>query len=189
MKRIVLTGSAPYFLNWWKDSSDNLCGYDIFSINTSVLITKDVCVKWNRSTDFFILHPDLESELKPYEDIIDKKTVYNGYEPMFDWPIHYWANDTSGTMLLNALKQMANYSFWKKDLCEICVIGCDLIYKDGIINHFYGASGTNDPIRLGKKCLIENLNMFKVLFEKLNVKIYNLSVETESLLPFDRKKI
>lgn len=70
MKKIILTGSAPYLPSWWENSIHKIKNYDIFSINTSVLITKEVCVKWFYSTDFFQLHPNLENELRPYEDII-----------------------------------------------------------------------------------------------------------------------
>lgn len=187
MRKIILTGSAPYFPDWWGVSAHKCENYDILSINTSVLITKDVCVKWFHSIDFFELHPNLEFELRPYEDILYKRSLANGYESTIDWPFHYWSNNTSGTMLFNALKIISNYSFWNDDLDEICLIGCDLIYKEDTVNHFYGHTGTNDPLRLGKECLIKNLNMFNRLFNKMGVKIYNLSTSPETLLPFEKK--
>jgi len=197
-RKILVTGSAPYFPEWWKSNFNKLDGYEVHSINTSFLITRERCNKWIKSSDFFDLHRDIEPELSALERKLWPPPPPVPFDPSapppdptqtISWPFHYWRNGTSGTMLFNALLLILNQEFWYSDIGEVCVVGCDMIYSPDKINHFYGSTGTNDPMRLGEQCLRANLNMFAHAFRKLNIEAYNLSPERETLLPFKRKTL
>lgn len=185
MKKIILTGSAPYLPSWWEINKPKLEGWLIYSINTSILVTKDVCSRWFKSTDFYHFHPDIQSELLSVEERLSKYSIIQDY-----WfPFRYESNNTSGTMLFNALRDILNDAFWKDDTKEVGLIGCDLIYKPNEINHFYGNTGTDDPMRLGSECISQNLLMFKRAYSKLGISLFNLSPSKETLLPFERKTL
>lgn len=195
-RKILVTGSAPYFPIWWKTNISKLDEYEVHSINTSLVITYEKCERWFRSSDFFSLHPELEQILRPHMERIDdeRRRKYPRPDPIhithtISWPFLYWKNGSSGTMLFNVLLEFLNDSFWSDNIEEVNLIGTDLIYKKDTINHFYGKTGTDDPMRLGLDCLQTNLNMFKMAFKRMGVKIFNLSPSTETLLPFDRKTL
>ena len=192
-RKILITGSAPYFPQWWKENVSKLEGYLVYSMNTSIMITHERANCWIRSSDFFDSHGDLKAFLDPIGKHLDVKfkeehPVLTGV-PMTEvaWPFLYWKNKTSGTMLFNVLIEIANDFFWRDNTDEVSIIGCDLVYKENQKNHFYDSGGTNDPMRLGEDCLKINLRMFKMLYAKLGVGLYNLSPADETLLPFEKK--
>lgn len=182
-KKIILTGSAPYLPVWWEINKSKLNGWEIYSINTSILVTKDVCSRWFKSTDFYHFHPSIQDELVHVENRLCKNT-----DQHYWFPFRYESNNTSGTMLFNALRNILNDAFWKDDTEEVGVIGCDLIYKPNETNHFYGA-GTDDPMRLGIECISQNLLMFERAYSKMGILLFNLSTSSETLLPFKRKTL
>lgn len=194
-RKILVTGSAPYFPKWWKDNKSKLDGFDVYSINTSFAITRERCNHWVKSSDFYELHRDIEADLGALERKLWPPTPPDPNAPPADptsvlcWPFHYWKNDTSGTMLFNVLNRLLNDEFWYSNVGEINLVGCDLVYNPNQVNHFYGSAGTNDPMRLGVECLKANLRMFSHAFWKFNIKAYNLSPSTETLLPFERKTL
>jgi hypothetical protein len=177
MKKIIITGSAPYLPKWWEENKDKLFEYEVYSINMSVLITKNVCKRWWYSEDFFILHPEIDISIVPPE-----ATNWKWY-PL---PFEYNKGNTSGTMLFNVLRDLYNENLILNDIEEVNVIGCDLIYKNSLKSHFY-ENGTPDPMRLGIPLLRENIELFKLIYKESNIKLYNLSTQKESLLTFERR--
>lgn len=196
MRRIILTGSAPYFEKWWRENESLIpLWYEIHSLNTSFLLTKERCKRWIKSSDFYLLHKDLEPILKPWDDKLNPPAPPSTDPPVpkhptvsIQWPFVYWRNETSGTMLFNALLEYVTDDFWWRQISEVNIIGCDLVYKEGQQNHFYG-NGTPDPLRLGLDCIKCNLNMFKKLYERMGIGLYNLSPSEDTLLPFERKTL
>jgi hypothetical protein len=178
-RKIIVTGSASYLPKWWNDNKHKLFEFDIHSINTSILITKDVCKQWWFSDDFFALHPEID------KNIVCRDVIEFGMYPRV---IEYDQGGTGGTMLFNVLQQLYNEHAHLKNISEVNIIGCDLIYKEGEQNHFYG-NGTSDPMRLGLPLLQKNIEMFKSEYEKANIRLYNLSPQTESLLTFERRML
>lgn len=67
----------------------------------------------------------------------------------------------------------------------IAFLGTDLYYPPNVDTHFYGKGGL-DPLRLG----VENLKLFLERFNNIakdnKVRLYNLSREENTLLPFER---
>jgi hypothetical protein len=186
MKKIILTGSAPHFPSWWNSNVSKLDNWLIYSINTSALITNEKCCRWFKSTDFEYYHPEIDPVLiSSIEGNVHKFLNKQQYY----FPFRYESNNTSGTMLFNALRDILNDAFWKNDTTEVGLIGCDLIYKPDKINHFYGNTGTDDPMRLGLECISQNLLMFKKAYSKIGISLFNLSPEIETLLPFDKKTL
>jgi len=181
MRKIILTGSAPYLPDWWNENKDRLSEFEVHSINTSILITKDICKKWYCSADYFYFHPELN------ENIVAKDVYVNTWYK-YPWTIKYNRENTSGTMFFNVLEYLYNENVELKDLIEINVIGCDLVYKEGKNNHFY-KGGTPDPMRLGLSLLKENVEFFKQEYKKMSISLYNLSTQSESLLTFERRML
>ena len=179
MSKIILTGSAPYFPKWWEEHKDKLKEFSIHSINNSVLLTKDVCDLWWCSYDFFAIHP----EINP--NIVEER-CFNFRWAKGDWSIWYDKGETSGTMLFNVLEALGSSAVYYGEITEVNVIGCDLIYKEGEQNHFYG-NGTPDPMRLGLPLILKNIEYFKDAFKKYGIGLYNLSPQPESLLTFERR--
>lgn len=193
--KVLVTGSGPYLPEWWKENESKLDAYWVLSINTSILVTEKRCHYWYRSSDFHLFHnepifqeyenrfhPKPDPSLPPPEPIEDPTHA-------MDWPVKYYRGDTSGTMLFNVLQLLTNEDVWNDNIEEISLIGCDLVYKDNQVNHFYGPTGTNDPMRLGEIVLRANLRMFAQVFKKLNINAFNLSPAAETLLPFPRKTL
>jgi hypothetical protein len=124
-RKILVTGSAPYFPKWWEDNKSKLDGYEVYSINTSFLITKERCSKWVKSNDFYELHRDIEPILRELESHLWPPTPPDPNVPplhptqLISWPIEYWLNGTSGTMLFNALKGLLNEEFWYSNIEEV----------------------------------------------------------------------
>jgi len=190
-KNILITGSGPHLPEWWDKNVDKIKDYEVISINTSICITKERCNRWIKSEDYYYYHKDLvetlsllEKKLKPFDKCkgIPIIPVAN-----YDWPFKYKRNGSGGIMFFNVLEGVINEAFWYNNIKEINIVGCDLIYKSGKINHFYGKSGTNDPMRMGIRWIEYNLKMFKHAFKLLNIPVYNLSLSEETLLPFPRK--
>lgn len=195
MKKLLITGSAPYLPEWWKNNVIKLDEFEVYSLNTSILITYKRCDCWYRSDDFFDLHRDQEQFIRFHAPSIDARFRKKYPAPdlphstgSYSWPFRYWDKGSGGTMLFDILSNFLNRSFWKNDVEEVDVIGCDLVYKDGQQNHFY-KGGFNDPWRLGDDGLRVNLKMFKMAYDRIGVKLYNLSPSEETLLPFERKTL
>ena len=177
MRKILITGSGPYLLSWWKAHEHKLKEYEIHSINTSVLITKENCERWWHSSDFYYFHPEIPQNIVS-ESV---KILPNVHEV-----VKYERKDTSGTMFFNALQHLINEHIQEKNIQEVNVVCCDLIYE-GDETHFY-KGGTPDPLRLGEELLLANINFFKEEYKKRGVGLYNLCPEgKKSLLNFERK--
>lgn len=186
MRKIIVTGSAPYLPDWWKENKNKLSGFEVHSINTSILVTKDVCKKWWYSEDFFCCHPKIDLEIVPLSihcfNMPSLRGVYEFGKP----PYLEYNRDKGGTMLFNIIQHLYNENVEDKNIEEVNVIGCDLIYKEGQQNHFYG-KGTPDPMRLGLDVIKENVEIFKQAYEKAGIRLYNFSTQGESLLTFEKR--
>ena len=191
MRKIILTGSAPYMTQWWADNKRKLDGYEIHSMNMSIIITMDKCKKWWYSNDFFKIHPEMWQLGQSWQGEVGGgcgKSLPN-VQPIPDPRlIRYDRGNTSGTSLFNVIQHFGHEHLDIGNISEVNVVGCDLIYKEGEQNHFY-IGGTPDPMRLGIELLKKNISYLQREYDKIGIKLYNLSPNQESLLTFARKSL
>jgi hypothetical protein len=90
-------------------------------------------------------------------------------------------------MILNVCYDLLNKSILRQEKCTIGIIGCDLIYNR-TQSHFYNG-GTDDPLLLGIDTLKSHLNNLQNSFTFSHNLIYNLSEESDTLLPFEKISI
>lgn len=137
------------------------------------------------------LHNNLQNEDNPYHEPSQSKN--RAITEMWD----YWMSTAvcpygnargSSTTFLNACGALMRASSNTKKELRIYVIGSDFDYSSR--SHFYDISpeyrGTQDPLRYGEKWLTDSLDYLDTASKKFNTKIYNLSDNPNSLLPFEK---
>lgn len=185
--KYLIFGSAWYIESWFEDNKSNLDGMCLVAINNSakVVFRHKLLHRWYTSTDFFILkyHNDINFNIHEYCNFykFGYTTIISG--DFMNTPYGY-SCPHGGTMILNVCYDLLNKSIIRNENCTVGIIGCDLIYNKPK-THFY-EGGSDDPMRLYKPTLKNYLKNLQESFVSSNRKIYNLSSEQESLLPFDR---
>lgn len=188
MKYIII-GSAWYITDWLKHnhSSDAMNQSCIVAINNSMSeISKYRLVhRWYTGTDFFIkkqltdpsfnLHVICNNYKFGYSSIITGDFLFHP---------HGYYDPLGGTMIINVCYDLLNKSVARNHPIKIGIIGCDLIYNRST-SHFY-EGGADDPMRLGIENLKSYLLQLNSTFQTTGNQIYNLSENSETLLPFDR---
>jgi|688.fasta_scaffold06172_8 hypothetical protein len=185
--KYLIFGSAWYIENWCEQNNQYFDDGCLVTINNSIkVVSKYRSVhRWYVGTDFFIkkYHED------PQFNIHEYCNFYNfGYPSIISGdfltrPYGYYCSQ-GGTMILNVCYDLLNKSMLRHEKCTIGIIGCDLIYNKNK-SHFYNG-GTNDPLRLGVDLLKTYLDNLKNSFVFSHNLIFNLSEETDTLLPFDK---
>jgi hypothetical protein len=185
--KYLIFGSAWYVERWFEDNKSNLDGIYLVAINNSIkVVSKYQSVhSWYTGTDFFIKKYQEEPTFNIHE-------YYNNYK--FGYPAtltgeflirpYGYECPMGGTMILNVCYDLLNRSMLRHQKCTIGIIGCDLIYNK-TQSHFYNG-GTDDPLRLGIDNLKRHLNDLQNSFIFSHNLIYNLSEESDTLLPFEK---
>jgi len=184
--KYLVIGSAPYIQKWYADRGKVYldAGYKLVAINNAWVIdfgnTHVICI----GSDF-----GETGSFYPTRRIINQFRDKFPEKVLKDFPdiYKYEKDNGSGTMILNVLTILLNNAVKVGKHLEVCIAGCDLIYK-GECNHFYG-SGTVDPLRYGEAWLLRELNRVKGFYEKEGFEIYNAGNQEETLLPFARKRL
>ena len=181
MRKILLLGSAPYIVDWYKANGSRFidAGYSLQAMNNAWAVDPDRLQVWYRAEDYFVI----------------PASVMPTWEQRFKWleicrwndvPFFY-TNRRGGTMLLNVLCHLLNESFYNKIPLFIAIAGADQVYK-GDKDWFYG-KGTADPMKFGKDFISESLQHIKYASEKLGHTIVNAGDQEETLLPFARYEL
>jgi len=176
MNKFLLIGSAPYIKDWYAEFGKTVLnrGYKLCAINNAWSIDPDNVWWWLHSTDFIDLgkvqpthkvRMELESRAKNPAGENNYKYEFRG----------------SGTMLLNCLCDLLNYSLNTGERCTVAVAGCDCVYSKKE-THFYGSS-TKDPLRFGAQWLVKELERIEGFYEEEGCKLYNVGLR-DTLLPF-----
>lgn len=182
MNKYLLLGSGPNVADWYAEYGDHFlrCGYWLVAINNAWRIDPKKLRIWMRSTDFL----DIGNEgpgTKIAKRIIDpvRDREWERWKNPFDYD-----RKEAGTMFLNACYYLINRSYEVGKSCIILTAGCNMHYPSGK-SHFYG-NGTPDPLRLGEDYLLEQTRLLKDFTDKGWYQIYNVSLDRETLLPFNR---
>lgn len=182
MKKYLLLGSGSQVLEWYREYGEKTLavGYMLVAINNAWQVDPEQTKIWLHSNDYEVLKnpmPDDETRSRFIEpsETDEWKTWKNPFS---------YERKQSGTMFLNACFYLINRAYEKKQSCIILVAGCNMHYPEGK-SHFYG-NGGDDPLRLGIPFLKKQMARLKDFTDKGWYQIYNVSLEKETLLPFNR---
>lgn len=183
LKKILLLGSAPYVKDWYKQNGSKYFhdGFQLATINNAWAVCPERVVMWFRSEDYFFI-PNM---LKPNDA---QRARFIEIVEMLDYPFFYQKKGGGGTILFNVLCHLMNSAFSTKTKLWVSLAGCDMVYKPGGANWFYG-NGTPDPLRLGEERLRGISVMLKELAEKFDYVIANAGGQDETLLPYARHQL
>lgn len=183
VRKILLLGSAPYVSEWYTTHGEKYekDGFKLAAINNSWAVSPGNLQMWFRSEDYFFI----PTTKKPTEE---QRSGWVETVEMLDFPFYYQKRGGGGTILFNVICHLMNMTFANKTKLWLSMAGCDLIYKPGAKNWFYG-KGTPDPMRLGEQRLRDTLTMFKEMAEKFNCVLANAGGQEETLLPFARHEL
>lgn len=190
MKRILMVGSSPNGKEW---IDGNAIPDDVMvcPINNAWMLVKERMNRWYTAGDYVYYSPRFPSE-QDFKDYFWRLGAMNGgivINSFLKFP-HWYPSPCNGTMVLNVLYDLINRNEAEKGEIEIYIVGCDMVYKEGE-THFYG-KGTNDPLRAGKEWLTRELGVLQCrLYDGTigGVKVYNLSTQADTLLPFKRANL
>ena len=188
--KYLIFGSAWYIEDWCKEYNQYFNLGCLVSINNSVKVASKYHLvhRWYTGTDFFIKKYQEEPTFNIHE-------YYNNYKHGYPSIIsgdflmnpHGYYCPKGGTMILNVCYDLLNKSILRREKCTIGIIGCDLIYNR-TQSHFYNG-GHSDPLRLGIDTLKSHLNILQNSFTCSHNLMYNLSEESDTLLPFEKISI
>ena len=185
MKYLVI-GSAGYIVDWYKVNGKKYleAGYELVAINNAWSIDPDSLTYWVHSTDYLSVaknKPDIKTRAKL------KKVEFTSvpYKGKFKYA---YKKQGSGCMILNTLTNLINKAVNEKVLIEVCLAGCDAIYKKAGQDHFY-KGGTPDPVRFGEQYLKTGFKEIQGFYDAEGCQIYNVGGQEETLLPYARKSL
>jgi len=185
--KYLIFGSAWYIEDWCEANKSYLDKFCLVAINNSakVVFKHHLLHRWYVGTDFFVKKYHEESKF----DIHEYCNYYKfGYPSIISGdflirPYGYYCPH-GGTMILNTCYDLLNKCMLRHEKCTIGIIGCDLIYNK-TKSHFYDG-GSADPLRLGEEVLKNHLYNLKNSFIFSHNKIFNLSEQRDTLLPFGK---
>lgn len=177
MNKFLVIGSAPYIREWYDEFGEKVLrkGYKLCPINNAWIIDPDRVFWWFHSNDFRKVGK-VQPSFKVMQDLDSR-----GKQPHTGDYRYEYVKRGSGTMILNVLCDLLNYSLNNGDKCVVAIAGSDLIYqKHG--THFYGES-TRDPLRYGEDWLVEELERVQTFYDKEGCRLMNVGLH-DTLLPF-----
>jgi hypothetical protein len=193
-KSYIVVGSAPYIREWVNVNHTEMkrrhC--EICPLNNawSLFAPEDIGI-WTYPCDLLqrgTLVPSLTqvNRMPDVREFMPKfyRRTFNGVSRRQEitWEKSY-------TMMIDTVYMLIDCDGAKK----IYIIGCDMMY-DNNKNYFYSddtpnCKGTPDPLRHGKDVLTDALRKLYDYALERGVKVYNLSEQVDTLLPFQRSKL
>lgn len=178
MLKFLVIGLAPYIVSWfdkWGKKTLNK-GFKLVAINNAWQVSPDDITYWMKGNDF--------------KDMGNKRPIFSMSR---QWEIkeklrleepYFYKKKGSGIMILNVLCNLLNISIQKSQKCIVAVAGCDCVYT-GKNDHFYG-KGKPDPMRYGRKWLLNELLRIKDFYKREESQLYNIGGQEETILPFEQ---
>lgn len=182
MKKYLLIGSAPYIVDWYKENglAFKEAGFILVAMNNAWSINAGNVKRWIHGNDF-----RFKGTLQPVQADKNRWADIETNSKFPEKPYSYKFMG-SGTTILNALCHLLNISIGDGEKCIVAIAGADCIYTEGK-THFYGETGSADPVRFGEDWLKTELDRIGLFYKKEKCKIYNVGGRDNTLLPYTAK--
>lgn len=176
--KYLVLGSAPYVQEWYARNRQRYSDFRVIPVNNAIqAVPKQDVYMWFHASDYRDFMGKHHPEIKLCDD-----DEYRTFETMPMKHMYYDATFKSTTMVDVLLSLLELHGFQP---IEVHIAGSDYNYK-GEKTHFYKQKGTLDPLRSGKRVLLNELINVDHMYTKHNSMIYNVGGQQGSLLPFQR---
>lgn len=188
-RKVVLMGSAPGVVEWWKRARDWYWreGFTVAAINNAWRVPDlgDLDL-WLAPADF--AGPEPPPCVPRNSTIGYREQGYRVEERFANWVIGpYWVRKVR-TTATDALVHLLNEAIHDEVKLTVHVAGCDMVYPSSGPSHFYG-NGPADPLRYTQEQLAKALLAVQGFYEKAGATLRNVSGQVETRLPWERLEV
>jgi hypothetical protein len=189
-RKVVLLGSAPSVVKWWKRTRGWYMreGFSVVAINNAWRVPSlDELDIWMHPLDFS--GPEPPAEIPRNSTIGYREMGYPVGREFSNWVIGpYWLRGVRLTVT-DALVSMLNEAVADGVRLTMHVAGNDMVYPtDGKRTHFYGV-GQPDPLRYRSAELDTALLQVQAFYRDAGAVLLNVSGQAETRLPFERMEV
>ena len=204
--KFILLGSAPYIEGYWNQTKDYYLRNDylILAVNNAWRVCYSNISEWFIADDF-LNHSHRTGIKSGFINPTTSELENIQITPMPCGTVNGYIDGRGGIMTLNVMHILCNRYKNSKRKLQLVISGSDLIYKNGVQNHFYGTgthietvqkllrennpdyAGINaDPLRFGNEWLKRELLHIQRRYDQAGYKILVDTPNKETRLPFKR---